>query len=131
MARGTVSSAKRGWKEADSARRRVVEEGLFDLFAEAMFDDTTLGEQIGRCSTEAEARHIFEDVLRTKATATLDKRWSSLKLYLRWFRAARPHRQPQVAEPDAYAYVRALVDEGAPPTILAVMSPAPIASLAS
>ena len=87
--------------DAESDRRRIVLDGLYEFFGYVSVPDTALGLQLGKCETDQERRQTFEDVLRTKATATLDKRWFSLKLYARWFRAARPHRALEVVEADA------------------------------
>jgi hypothetical protein len=63
-------------------------------------------------------RRSLEDVLRERATATLNKRAGSLLLYLRWGRA-RGYTDPELLpfkESVAYEYAKDLADDEAPAT---------------
>ena len=108
-------SAGRTWQEDEGARRgKVLRFWREAVSMRPLF--SALGRQIAAAQTQAEEEASIEDAFRGKATATLERRAVSLKLFLRWAAVAVPSKQVPLEEGTLYRYARALAEEGAPPT---------------
>ena len=110
-----VAEGRGTWRDEDAKRREKALAGWEELLS----SDPSLTE-LGRQLADAEDGKEAADTLRysfaEKATATLEKRLTSLRLYGRWAAASGIQGALPKSEGDVYKYVRALEEAGAPPT---------------
>jgi len=110
-----VKTGRGSWKDVDKSRRAKALAGWEHLLA-ACPGATELGTQLADAEDQAEAQDTLRFAFQEKATATLEKRLSSLTLYARWARAAGFKGPLPQSEAEVYKYVRELEANQAPPT---------------
>ena len=107
------SSRSKGPKQDDRDSRSVALQGWADI-TEVYADQCRLGKQIKGLG-KADAVQVVADTFEDKATATLVKRASAIRLFMAWCSVNRVPYSP-LDENKVYAYVGYMRDHGLPAT---------------